>query len=92
MDSVKEEAGASEAIAETSYHLEGVRLHDDDKPRLSEASIPVFVVTSSEDQEQGESKFIRIKVNVDRPPTAFTVVVDKTQTVEYLSHLIEAIC
>ncbi|KAJ3106576.1 hypothetical protein HDU96_008157 [Phlyctochytrium bullatum] len=174
MDSVKEEAGASEALAETSYHLEGDRLHDDDKPRLSEASIPVFVVTSSEDQEQGESssarrsnsgsrvqrshslssktrksedsgsermsqgrrksfqvamqqppiqeklgsapsnetirqlrflramgkrhdrttqhleKFIRIKVNVDRPPTAFTVVVDKTQTVEYLSHLIEA--
>ncbi|KAI8851660.1 hypothetical protein BC829DRAFT_111774 [Chytridium lagenaria] len=35
-------------------------------------------------------KFIRLKVQIDRPQKDFVVVVDKTQTVEYLSHLIEA--
>ncbi|KAJ3100406.1 Ral GTPase-activating protein subunit alpha-2 [Phlyctochytrium planicorne] len=35
-------------------------------------------------------KFIRVKVVVDRPPTEFAVIVDQTQSIEYLSHLIEA--
>ncbi|KAJ3210163.1 hypothetical protein HDU67_005595 [Dinochytrium kinnereticum] len=35
-------------------------------------------------------KFIRLSVTVDRPPVSFTVVVDKTQSIEYLSHLSEA--
>ncbi|KAJ3103673.1 hypothetical protein HDU97_009926 [Phlyctochytrium planicorne] len=35
-------------------------------------------------------KFTRLRVEVDRPKVEFTVIVDKTLTVEYLSHLIEA--